>query len=85
MQTETLKITGMSCGGCVSKIEGALKAVPGVNSAKVSLANREATVQFSEVQTSHGQLQSAVEKPDTACRRSARQQLRQKAIVAANP
>ena len=62
MQTETLKVTGMSCGGCVSKIEGALKAVPGVNGAKVSLANREATVQFSEVQTSHEQLQSAIEK-----------------------
>ena len=62
MQTEILKITGMTCGGCVSKIEGALKAVPGVNSAKVSLANHEATVQFSDGQTSHKQLQSAIEK-----------------------
>ena len=62
MQTETLKITGMSCGGCVGTIEGALTAVPGVSSAKVSLANHEATVQFSEGQTSHQQLQSAIEK-----------------------
>lgn len=53
MQTEILKVTGMSCGGCVSTVEGALSAVPGVNSAKVSLATREATVQFSEGQTSH--------------------------------
>lgn len=62
MHTEILKVTGMSCGGCVSTIEGALKAVPGVSSATVSLANHEATVQFSEGQTSHEQLQSAVEK-----------------------
>ena len=62
MHTETLKVTGMSCGGCVSTIEDALKAVPGVSSAKVSLANHEATVQFSEGQTSHEQLQSAIEK-----------------------
>ena len=62
VHTETLKVTGMSCGGCVSTIEDALKAVPGVSSAKVSLANQEATVQFSEGQTSHEQLQSAIEK-----------------------
>ena len=62
MQTEILKVTGMSCGGCVSTIEGALKAVPGVANAKVSLANHEATVQFSQRQTSHELLQSAIEK-----------------------
>ena len=62
MQTETLKIAGMSCGGCVGTIEAALKAVTGVANAKVSLANHEATVQFSDRQTSHEQLQSAIEK-----------------------
>ena len=62
MNTETLNITGMTCGGCVSTIKDALKAIPGVSSAKVSLANHEATVQFSEGQTSHEQLQSAIEK-----------------------
>ena len=62
MHTEILKVTGMSCGGCVSTIEGALKAVPGVSSAKVSLADHAATVQFTEGLTSHEQLQSAIEK-----------------------
>ena len=59
---EILKVTGMSCGGCVGTIEGALNAVPGVANAKVSLANHEATVTFSERQTSHEQLQLAIEK-----------------------
>ena len=62
MQTEILKVTGMSCGGCVDTIEGALQAVPGVSGAKVSLANHEATVQFNEGQASHQQLQSAIER-----------------------
>lgn len=62
MQTEILKVTGMSCGGCVSIIEGALMAVPGVNSVTVSLVEHEASVKFSEGQTSHEQLQSAIEK-----------------------
>ncbi len=57
MHTETLKVTGMTCNGCVNKIGHALKAVPGVNSAKASLAQHEATVQFNEARTSHEQLQ----------------------------
>lgn len=62
MQSEILKVTGMTCGGCTSKIESALKAVPGVANAKVSLANHEVSVQFNEMQTSHKLLQSAIEK-----------------------
>jgi copper chaperone CopZ len=31
MQTEQLKVTGMTCGGCTSSVGHALKAVNGVN------------------------------------------------------
>jgi copper chaperone CopZ len=62
MHTEILKVTGMTCSGCVNKIEHALKAVPGVSSAKASLAQHELTVQFNEALTSHEQLQSVIEK-----------------------
>ena len=62
MHTEILKVTGMTYSGCVNKIEHALKALPGVRSAKASLAQHEAVVQFNEAQTSHEQLQSAIEK-----------------------
>lgn len=44
MQTE-LKVTGMSCGHCVKTVEGALKAVPGVEDVQVSLEAGKATVQ----------------------------------------
>lgn len=60
MQTELLKITGMTCGGCVSSVTKALKAVSGVSEAKVSLSAGEATVQFDEGMTSPDRLKSAV-------------------------
>ena len=60
MQTELLKVTGMTCGGCVSSVTKALKAVSGVSDAKVSLSTGEATVQFDERMTSPDRLKSAV-------------------------
>ena len=60
MQTELLKVTGMTCGGCISNVTHALKAVSGVNDVKVSLSAGEATVQYDERLTSPDQLKSAV-------------------------
>lgn len=39
-----LSIIGMSCAGCVSAVEGALAAVPGVVSVAVNFADHSATV-----------------------------------------
>jgi len=60
MQTEILKITGMTCGGCISNVSKALNAVSGVENVSVSLAAGEATVQFDERLSSPDQLRSAV-------------------------
>ena len=35
--TVNLKITGMTCGGCVRGVTGALKGVPGVKAVEVDL------------------------------------------------
>ena len=61
MKTQILKVSGMTCGGCTSKVTHALKTVPGVNDVKVSLSAGEATVQYDERLTSSDQLKSAVE------------------------
>ena len=61
MQTELLKVTGMTCGGCTSTVTNALKTVPGVEYVKVSLSAGEATVEYDERVTSSSQLKSAVE------------------------
>lgn len=41
----TLRIEGMHCASCASRLEGALGAVPGVRSAQVSLPTETATVE----------------------------------------
>ena len=60
MQTEIVKVTGMTCGGCTSKVTDALKAISGVGEAEVSLSAGEATVQYDERLTSPEKLKSAV-------------------------
>lgn len=59
MQTETMNVTGMTCGGCVSKVTQALSALPGVGHVDVSLPGK-ACVDFDEKLTSLERLQSAV-------------------------
>jgi len=41
------RIEGMTCASCVSRVEKAIRAVPGVASANVNLATEKATVAFS--------------------------------------
>ncbi len=60
MQSELLKVTGMTCGGCINNVTKALKAINGVGSVNVSLSAGEAAVQYDERLTSPDQLKSAV-------------------------
>jgi len=60
MQTETLKVTGMTCDGCTSKVTQALKAVTGVHDVVVSLSDNNAAVRYDEHLTSPDQMKSAV-------------------------
>ncbi len=40
-----LQIRGMHCGGCVASVEGALRAINGVDAARVNLATQQALVE----------------------------------------
>ncbi len=62
MQTEILKVTGMTCGGCTSAVTRALVAVDGVHNVNVSLAGSEAKVDFDENMTSPEKLIAAVQE-----------------------
>ena len=44
-QAVQLEVTGMHCSACSNAVEAALRAVPGVRAASVSLVMRQATVQ----------------------------------------
>ena len=60
MQTERLTVTGMTCGGCVTKVTRAIKAINGVGDVKLALSSGDASVQYDERRTSPEQLKSAV-------------------------
>ena len=46
METIVLKVSGMSCGGCVKSVTNVLQDLPGVSKAEVSLEKGEAKVDF---------------------------------------
>lgn len=48
MQTEIIKVTGMTCGGCVNSVTLALTNVKGVQEVNVNLPEGLVTVQFNE-------------------------------------
>jgi len=60
MSTKTLKIQGMTCNHCVMRVAKALKAVPGVQDAKVDLQKAEAAVTFDEAKVALEKLSAAV-------------------------
>ncbi len=61
METTTLRIEGMTCGGCVASVTRVLKAVPGVTEANVTLTPGAATVTFDAARTNVPALRVAVE------------------------
>jgi copper ion binding protein len=60
MVTKTFKVQGMTCNHCVMRVAKALKAVPGVQDAKVDLQKAEAVVSYDEASASPEKLSSAV-------------------------
>jgi copper chaperone len=61
--TETkLRIEGMSCNHCVGRVENALTSVEGVESAKVSLEDKQALVKYDSSKASMEKFKEAVDE-----------------------
>lgn len=61
MKEIKLKITGMHCEGCSTRLQKVLNNQDGVEDAKVSLENAEADIKFDESQININELKEAVE------------------------
>ncbi|WP_332671248.1 heavy-metal-associated domain-containing protein [Aromatoleum sp.] len=61
MAEATIKVEGMSCGGCVRSVTEALKAQPGVGDAEVTLETGQARIDYDPALVSVAQLRQAVE------------------------
>jgi copper chaperone len=60
MQTVTLGISGMTCGGCVRSVTNVLKAQDGVAKAEVSLEKNNAVVEYDSAKVRLEQLKQSV-------------------------
>jgi copper chaperone len=61
METTTIKVDGMSCGGCVKSVTGVLTALDGVAKAEVSLEQKQAVVEFDAAKLTRDQLKAVIE------------------------
>jgi Cu+-exporting ATPase len=60
MAITTLKIQGMTCNHCVMRVAKALKALPGVQDARVDLQKGEAVVTYDDARITPEKLSFAV-------------------------
>ena len=60
METITMNVKGMTCGGCVASVTRVLKAVPGVDNVNVTLNPGAATVTYDPARTDQAKLRGAV-------------------------
>ena len=61
MEATKIKVSGMTCQGCVRSVTRVLKAVPGVDAVEVSLERGEADVRYDPARTAVPALRKAVE------------------------
>jgi copper chaperone len=61
MESTTLKIEGMTCGGCVKSVTRALEALPGVQKVEVLLEQGQAALTYDETRVGAPQFKAAIE------------------------
>ena len=62
MDTITIPVADMTCGGCVKSVERALSHAPGVSSAKASLEAANVTVTFDPAAANSESLAQAIRR-----------------------
>lgn len=61
METMTVEVHGMTCGGCVASVTRVLKAVPGVADVSVTLHPGRATIAYDPARANAAMLRTAIE------------------------
>lgn len=61
METVTLNVEGMTCGGCVKSVTRILEGIDGVTKAEVSLEHKNAVIEFDAAKTQVDALIEAIE------------------------
>ena len=61
MKETNLKIEGMHCAGCSTRLEKVLNNLEGVETAKVSLEEKKATIKYDETKINIESVKDAIE------------------------
>ena len=61
MKETNLKIEGMHCAGCSTRLEKVLNNLEGVETAKVSLEEKKATIKYDETKISLENIKETIE------------------------
>ena len=61
MKETNLKIEGMHCAGCSTRLEKVLNNLEGVETAKVSLEEKKATIKYDETKISLESIKETIE------------------------
>ena len=61
MKETNLKIEGMHCAGCSTRLEKILNNLDGVEIAQVSLEEKKATIKYNEEETNIENIKEAIE------------------------
>ncbi len=61
METTVMKITGMTCMGCVNSVKKVLTALDGVQSVEVALDKAQATIVYDAARANQGRFKAAIE------------------------
>lgn len=61
MKETNLKIEGMHCTGCSTRLEKVLNNLEGVETAKVSLEEKKATIKYEETKINIENIKEAIE------------------------
>ena len=66
-RTVMLRVKGMTCGGCVTSVETALKSTEGVEDAQVSLKRGTAKVRYDDQKVTVDKLREVVNNTGFTC------------------
>ena|SRR5215216_7949214 len=66
-RTVTLKVKGMTCGGCTTSVEKALKSTDGVEEARVSFERGRAVIKYDDQKVTVDKLREVVQSTGFFC------------------
>jgi copper chaperone len=66
-RTATLRVKGMTCGGCATSVEKALKSTDGVESVRVSFERGRAVIKYDDQKVTVEKLRQVIQSTGFFC------------------